>query len=89
MMIYIVIASTAFSIALIGLLWRGDPKRRRVAGLPKLTDTSNKRRLMTAALLLPGVALAAAGDSAAFMIWFGSCAVGGWLIAQLDTKAAD
>jgi hypothetical protein len=88
-MTYILIAAIAFSAALIVLLWRSDPKRRRVAGLPAATDGANARRLIALVLLLPGAAFAALGDSAAFMVWFGSCAVGGWLIAQLRGGTAD
>lgn len=73
----------AFSFALIVLLWRGDPKRRRVAGLREGGHAAVQRRLMFAGVLLPGVLLAASGDSAAFLVWFGACAIGGWLIAQV------
>ncbi len=79
-MTYLLVAAITFSIAIIALLWRGDPKRRRIAGLGDSGQDQIKRRLMFAALLAPGVLLAASGGSAAFLIWFGSCAVGGWLI---------
>lgn len=79
-MTYLLFAAIAFSIAIIVLLWRGDPKRRRIAGLGNSGQDQIQRRLMFAALLAPGLLLAASGDSAAFLIWFGSCAVGGWLI---------
>lgn len=72
--------AVAFSIGIIALLWWSDPKRRRIAGLPDSRHGSIRRRLMFAALLIPGVVLAVSGDSAAFLVWFGSCAVGGWLI---------
>jgi hypothetical protein len=78
--------ATVFSIAMIILLWRGDPKRRRVAGLPDSGHSALKRRLMFVALLLPGLLLAVAGDSSGFLIWFGSCAVGGWLITQTGSR---
>jgi hypothetical protein len=70
------------SLAMIGLLWHGDPKRRRVRGLPATGNGANTRRLLLGAALLPGIGLAASGDSAAFLIWFGACAVGGWLVSQ-------
>lgn len=79
----LLLAAIVFSIAMIALLWRGDPKRRRVAGLPDAGGSAARRRLMSAAVLLPGLTLAAAGDSSAFLVWFGSCAIGGWLVAQL------
>ena len=77
-------AAIAISLALIALLWRGDPKRRRVARLRDRGDGARRRRLMLVAALLPGALLAAAGDAAAFFVWLGSCAIGGWLIAQFQ-----
>lgn len=76
----------AISLALMLLLWRGDPKRRRVARLPGSGDGAARRRLLAAAALVPGLVLAATGDSAAFLVWFGACAIGGWLIAQLRPR---
>jgi hypothetical protein len=38
---------------------------------------------MAIAALLPGAIFAALGDSAAMLIWLGSCVIGGWLVAQL------
>lgn len=78
----------AFSLTIIVLLWRGDPKRRRVAGLPDSGHGAIGRRLMSLAVLLPGLALAAAGDASAFLVWFGSCAIGGWLVAHLPGRSA-
>lgn len=85
-MIYVLLAAIVFSIAMIALLWRGDPKRRRVAGLAGQGDGTSTRRLLAAAVLLPGVFLALAGDSAAFLVWFGSCAVAGWLTTQFGVR---
>lgn len=85
-MSYLLPAAIAFSIAIIALLWRGDPKRRRVVGLPDRGHSVIKRRIMLAMVLLPGMFLAAIGDAAAFLVWFGSCAIGGWLIAQLPCQ---
>jgi hypothetical protein len=82
----ILLAATGFSIAMITLLWRGDPKRRRVAGLPSGEHSAPKRRLIFVALLLPGLFFVVAGDSSAFLIWLGCCAVGGWLITQLGIR---
>lgn len=83
-----VLAAIATSIALMVWLWSGDPKRRRVAKLPVNGVGANWRLFVTAAVLLPGVVLAALGDSAAFLIWLGSCAMGGWLLAQLRGRKA-
>lgn len=84
----VLLAAIAFSLAIIVLLWRGDPKRRRVAGLLDSGHGAIRRRLMSVAVLLPGLALAATGDSPAFLVWFGSCAIGGWLVAQLPGRGA-
>lgn len=80
----LLLVAIAFSIAMIALLWRGDPKRRRVAGLPDIGGSAARR--LSAAVLLSGLALAAAGDSSAFLVWFGSCAIGRWLVAQLPGR---
>lgn len=85
-MIYLLLSAIAFSIAMILLLWRGDPKRRRVAGLPGHGNGAATRRLLAISVLLPGAVLAFAGDSAAFLVWFGSCAVGGWSMTQLGVR---
>jgi len=81
-------AAILFSLVMILLLWRGDPKRRRTTGLRDGADTSARRRLLVIATLLPGVLLAFAGDSAAFLIWLGSCVIAGWLAAQIQGPGA-
>jgi hypothetical protein len=73
----------AWSIAMIVWLWHGDAKRRRVAGLQAIGTGLARRRIMAIAALLPGAIFAALGDSAAMLIWLGSCVIGGWLVAQL------
>lgn len=78
----------AISFAMIALLWRSDPKRRRIAGLAAGGDSIAIRWLMVVATLLPGAALAAIGDASGFLIWFGSCAIAGWLIAHLRSRNA-
>lgn len=86
----LLVAAIATSSALIVWLWLGDPKRRRVARLPAVSAGGNFRRGVAVAALLPGVVLAVLGDSAAFLVWLGSCAIGGWLVTQFrDRKAAD
>lgn len=82
-------AAISISLALIVWLWHGDPKRRRVAGLPPGSHAAGKRRLLVVGALLPGLIPAAQGDSAAFLLWLGSCAIGGWLVAQLRFRHAD
>jgi hypothetical protein len=79
-------ATIAISLAIIFWLWHGDPKRRRIAGLAATGHAPGKRRLLIIAALLPGIVLALLGDSAAFLVWLGSCAVAGWLITQFQYR---
>lgn len=79
-MIYLLLTAIAFSTVMILLLSRGDPKRRRTARLPGAGHSRVTRRLLTGAVILPGLYLAVRGDSAAFLIWLGSCAIAGWLV---------
>lgn len=87
---YMLLFALVLSLAMIFTLWRGDPKRRRVAGLPGAGHSIAVRRLALTVLLSPGCILAFNGDSAAFLIWFGGCAVSGWLITQTGgSRSAD
>ena len=81
------IIAIAFSLAMLVLQWRGDPKRRRVSGLPGAEQAAIVRRALLLATLLPGTILALRGDASAFLVWFGACAIGGWLIAQLPARS--
>lgn len=83
MMALLTLASTAFSAAVIILLCLGDPKRRRSARIAGEGHGSNMRRLLAALAALPGILQAVSGNWAAFLIWLGGCAVGGWLVALL------
>lgn len=87
-MTMLALAAIAFSTALIILLCRGDPKRRRSAGLSGDGMSATTRRLIAAMACLPGAYCAALGDAAAFLIWLGGCAAGGWLIALLFARTA-
>jgi len=74
--------ATVFSLAMLFLLWRENPKRRRTARLPGGNLTLASRQLCVMAALLPGIILALQGNASAFLMWLGSCAVGGWMIAN-------
>ncbi|MES2497233.1 MAG: hypothetical protein V4618_14065 [Pseudomonadota bacterium] len=73
--------AVAFSAAIIVILGRGDPKRRRTAKLAGEGQSVRTRRLLSALACVPGLYCALAGDAAAFMIWLGGCAVAGWFVA--------
>ncbi|MEM6358201.1 MAG: hypothetical protein AAF844_21285 [Pseudomonadota bacterium] len=59
-----------------------DPKRRRVFGLPP-TKASPARWIARPAVWLPGIALIAAGQESAFVIWLGGATVLGWGVAAM------
>lgn len=86
-MTYLLFAAIGFSMAMIVSLRQGDPKRRRAAGVRGDGHGHTTRRLLAVATLLPGLCLAASGDTAAFLVWLGSCAVGGWLATQWNSEA--
>lgn len=80
MMMAATFVATAASVAFILLLALGDPKRRRAAGLDAGHGKA-RRYLYVAGVTVPGLFIALSGDVAMWLIWFGSCAVGGWLVA--------
>lgn len=65
---------SAFPILLV---CRGDPKRIRAmrGASPSLSPKHRRALLLLAAL--PGIAMIATGDSAALLMWLGSCALVG------------
>ena len=75
MMIWLVLAATAFSVGLLTMLGLGDPKRRRAAGLHG-GHGQPMRHLYVVGAIVPGVIIAYTGDAAMWLIWFGGCAVG-------------
>jgi len=87
MMIFLTLAATAASIAFLLLIAVGDPKRRRAAGL-KEGDGRSKRSLYVLAAILPGLLVALSGDAAMWLVWFGVCALAGWVIALWFAKSA-
>lgn len=77
----VILTLVAVAATLPGLLYltASDPKRRRAFGLQP-----RGRRLAGLAwvlVFLPGAALLAAGEGAAFVMWLGAATVLGWLIA--------
>lgn len=75
------LVALAMSAALIIRLCVGDPKRRRTVGIKGGEQRPATRRLLSAAVCVPGLWLALTGDSAAFLIWLGGCCVVGWFVA--------
>ncbi|MEH3121684.1 MAG: hypothetical protein PGN16_06820 [Sphingomonas phyllosphaerae] len=80
-MVALTVLALAFSgIAILGLCI-GDPKRRRAAGATPGT-LAGARTLLTVAACIPGVICLFLGEAAAFMLWFGGSALGGWSVAS-------
>ena len=79
-------AVAASALALASLALR-DPKRLRAAARAGLKSHGPlllpQRRLLGAASLLPGAALASCGQWPAFLIWMGAAAAIGWALAQV------
>jgi hypothetical protein len=66
------------SAACIALLAAVDPRRRGV-----VVVRPGLRRLLIAAIFMPGPALGIAGRWSDFLIWVGAAAIFGWAIAAL------
>ncbi|KFG88947.1 hypothetical protein BV98_003347 [Sphingobium herbicidovorans NBRC 16415] len=74
------VTATAASIFFVVLLALGDPKRRRANALPNSLGKAKRHAYLMGAII-PGMLIAISGDAAMWLIWFGGCAVAGWLIA--------
>lgn len=74
-------AALIVSAGLIVLLCMHDPKRLRTAGRKTEGMAPARRRMLVAAACLPGLACALLGDSGAFLMWLGGCALFGWALA--------
>ncbi len=79
---FVTVIATAITLAGIGWLAVTDPKRRRVF---EMSDPARPRRTVpvVAAAFIPGIALLALGNGAAFVVWLGATTVFGWGIAAL------
>lgn len=75
------LAAVALSAIPILLLCFGDPKRRRSVEKKGNGMATRQRRILAALACVPGVVCALAGDSAAFLMWVGGCALVGWAAA--------
>jgi len=93
MMSVFTFAALAVSAAFILWLSLGDPKRRRAEKLAGAGHSPALRRMLALGAMLPGLAIAASGDAAAFLIWLGGSAVIGWIVAlglsQLVRQSGD
>lgn len=81
--------AVAVSSAILVLLCLRDPKRMRSVRLKGAPQGTGTRRILTAASLLPGLALAVNGNAAAFLIWLGGYAVVGWLVTLSFSSVQD
>ena len=75
------LAAVAISAFCILMLCRGDPKRLRAARIKGPSHGKAMRRSLSIAACLPGLWLALRGDSPAFLVWIGGCAIVGWCLA--------
>ena len=81
------LAAIAVTAALLALLCRGDPKRRRAARLGGDGSSRAVRWALGLAACLPGIACLVLGDTAAFLIWMGGGGIAGWLVALVFRQA--
>lgn len=86
--IYLALAALALAAIPVALLCVGDPKRRRAAGEPG-GMSSGRRWLLVIATIMPGLACALLGESAAFMLWLGGIALAGWGLAAALARNED
>jgi hypothetical protein len=75
-------ALVALSLSAIPIiaLCDGDPKRQRSSGGKGGGMGKGLRRSLAAIAVMPGIACAAFGNSAAFLLWLGGCALAGWSV---------
>src|SRR3546814_1930708 len=76
-----ILTAIALSAVPILLLCIGDPKRRRSAEKNSNGMATSRRRILTVIACVPGIVCALTGDSAAFLMWLGGCALVGWAAA--------
>jgi hypothetical protein len=77
-MIVTTLTAIALSAVPILLLCIGDPKRRRSVEKNSNGMATHQRRILVAIASVPGIVCALTGDSAAFLMWLGGCALVGW-----------
>jgi hypothetical protein len=84
------LAAAAFIVsgAAMLLLCQQDPKRLRAAGSKAKGMTAARRRALVAVTCLPGLGCAILGNSGAFVIWLGGCALFGWLLATYHSAGS-
>ena len=80
------ITSTLYLCALLvslmglGYLALTDPKRRRIAHVPKQSPVVRIASLGWSVVALPGAVLLLLGEVSAFVCWLGAITVAGWLL---------
>lgn len=83
----------AFSLILLTVLALRDPKRIRTSGFAVQASaptplSRGARSALGWSSLLPGLALTAAGQWPALLIWLGACCSLGWALTQLFAPAS-
>lgn len=58
-----------------------DPKRLRTTDGKLTAMAPRHRRLLVAVACIPGIACLLLGNTAAFLMWLGGCALLGWALA--------
>jgi len=82
---WLVLIALLVTLASLAYLLVSDNKRRRAHGLSAYEGKA-RRGLAWSVVLLPGAALLAAGQGAAFVIWLGATPMAGWLMTLLPAK---
>jgi len=80
MVFTIVIALLLSGLAIVALCIH-DPKRLRTASDKREGMARQRRRKFVAAACIPGLACLLLGNTAAFLMWLGGCALFGWALA--------
>ncbi|MEM0928731.1 MAG: hypothetical protein AAGI89_05505 [Pseudomonadota bacterium] len=78
----IYICATLLSAAAIAYLLLTDPKRARVFKQKSIVSLPRKPRLAWVIVFSPAAVLLVAGQTSAFLAWFGTMTVVGWLMAM-------
>jgi hypothetical protein len=80
-MVFTVVFALLLSAMAIMALGLQDPKRLRTGNHPREMMAPHRRRTLAAIACVPGLGCLLLGNTAAFLMWLGGCALFGWAIA--------